>query len=169
MGDVEVERFVVGHRPRDAELVGEIVPHPPAALAPDHAARETLRAPRRDVPRVHAQPLQDPFRRLGQLLHQVHDDDFLIETQPVNQLAVGDLVDARLVAAEVDGDAVGLAVVEGREDPLPGRCHGPASGGQLSEATKLPTPTTTVEAISTRIPRMMSVWVRTLEPFHSRK
>jgi hypothetical protein len=86
------------------------------------------------VPGVDAQSLQHRLRGPGQLLHEVHDDEFLVQPKEVEEPAVGKLVDARLIAAEVDGNAVGLAVVERPQQPFSGG-HGGAPGPYLSEAT----------------------------------
>jgi hypothetical protein len=50
---------------------------------------------------------------LGQLLNGIHDDEVVANAQVVNQGLLREFVDARLVAAEVDGNPVRLLVVQG--------------------------------------------------------
>ncbi len=51
----------------------------------------------------------------GQLLDGVHDFDLFGHPEALEQRLVGELVDAGLVAAQIDGNPVGLLVIERRE------------------------------------------------------
>ena len=79
--DVHVERLVVGHRPGHAELVGQVVPGPAVALPLDDAALEIGRRAGGDIPRIDVEPLQQRLARLGKLLHGVHDDHGVVQSQ----------------------------------------------------------------------------------------
>ena len=142
--DVHVERLVVGHRPGHAELVGQVVPEPAVALPLDDAALEIGRRAGGDVPRIDVEPLQQGLARPGKLLHGVHDDHRVVDSQKFRHRLVGKLVDARLVPAQIDRHAIGNLVVEGRQDALPGG-HGFAGHetlaccwGNLDAAAELP-------------------------------
>jgi hypothetical protein len=117
-GDVHVERLVVGHRPADAELVGEVMPQPAAALGLDDAAFPSGSRARGDIPGIHAKPLQDALARAGELLDGVHDLGPGRNRQVSDEVGIGILVDAGLVSPEVDRNPVRGLVPERLEEPL---------------------------------------------------
>ena len=114
--DVEVIGMFVRHGPSDAELVCEIMPQPSVPLTLDHAALETGRPLGPDVARVHAQPLQHRLGRLGELLHQIHDNQVLFEPQLFQQSPVSEFVNPSLVASQVNRHAIRLPMFQGRQN-----------------------------------------------------
>src|ERR1039458_1846440 len=102
MGNVKIIWMLLRHGPGDAEFVRETVPDAAVALTLDHAALEAGRAPGPDVAGIRAQPLQHGLRRLGQLLHEIHDDDLLIKAEAGEEFLVGEFVNAGLIATKVD-------------------------------------------------------------------
>jgi len=53
------------------------------------------------------EPLKQRFAGPGQLLYGIHDHEFVRDAEVLDQICVRDFVDARLVAAEIDGNPVG--------------------------------------------------------------
>ncbi len=111
MRDVHVQRCVVGHRPADAKLVDQVVPDGAISLLGHDRPVKAFAGPGLDVPRIDAQALQHRLAGSGQLLDGVHDLDLFAPAQACEQSFVGQAVDARLVASQVDGDAVRCLVV----------------------------------------------------------
>ena len=118
VGDVHVVGMVVGHGPDDAELVAQVVPQPPVATVLHDRALEAGRRLGGNVAGIDVEPLEHRLARLGKLLNGVHDDDLVGNAQVLQQRLVGELVDARLVAAQVDRHAVGRLVVQCGQHPL---------------------------------------------------
>ncbi len=123
MRDVHVQRRVVRHGPGHAELVRQIVPGAAVPLPSDDLALEIRRGSGVDVAGIDAQPLEHRLAGPGQLLHGVHDRHVVLDAQVPDQGLVGDAMDARLVAAQIDRHAVRLLVVQRLEQSL-ARSHG---------------------------------------------
>ena len=81
------------------------MPQPAVALACDDSALEIGGRSGRDVPRIDVKPLQQGLAGPGQLLHGVHDHR-VVDPQVLQQGLVGELVDPRLVAAQIDRHAI---------------------------------------------------------------
>ena len=81
VGNVHVERPLVGHRPDDAELVAQIVPEPPVAPVLFDLALKVGWRLGCDVTGVNVEPLQHGLARPGELLHGVHDDRLIRHAQ----------------------------------------------------------------------------------------
>ena len=127
VGDVHVVRPVVGHGPDHAELVPQVVPQPAATPVLPDGAVEAGRGLGENVARIDVEPLEHRLARPGELLHRVHDDDLILNAQVLEQRRVGELVNARLVPAQVDRHAVGDLVIECPKQAIAGR-HGFAAG-----------------------------------------
>jgi hypothetical protein len=76
-----------------------------------------------DVAGVHMQPFEQRLARLRQLLDRVHNLNLVLNAQMCDQRLIGELVNAGLVATQIDRNAVGLFVAQGAEHPV-ARGHG---------------------------------------------
>ena len=94
------------------------MPEPAVAFFLYNSAFPVRSGARGNITRVDAQPLQHSLARLGELLDRVHNADLIVDSEMVDQGLVGELVNASLVAAQVNGDTVGLLVVECGEQAL---------------------------------------------------
>jgi len=99
------------------------VPELPVALSLDDPPVEPFGRAGRDIASIDSQPLEYGLARSGKLLDGVHDLDLFDQSQMVQQCLVRVLVDARLVAAQIDRHAILFAVVQGRQQALAGS-HG---------------------------------------------
>ena len=147
VGNIHVIRAVVGHGPDHAELVAQVVPQPPVAAVLPDCAVEPGRGLGGDIAGIDVEPLQYRLARLGQLLHGVHDDDAVLDAQVLDERLVGELMDARLVSAQVDRHAVGDFVVDRLQEALAGGHRfsaiglGRAHGGHFTPPGCLPSTT----------------------------
>ena len=116
--DVHVIRRVLRHGPAHAELVGQVFPVARVTLGLHDGAFPALGGARRHVARIHMQAHQQFLAGLCQLLHGVHDAQLIANPEMADQGQIGVLVDARLIAAQVNRHAVWNLMVQGSADPL---------------------------------------------------
>ena len=137
--DVHIVRIVVGHGPDHAELIAQVVPKPASAEILLNPPVESLGCLGCDVTRIDVESLQYGLAGLGQLLDGVHDDHLILDVQVLQQGLVGQLVNARLVAAQIDRHPIGRFVVQGLPQPIAGG-HCLAVSGSCGHSGRLSAP-----------------------------
>ena len=105
------------------------VPQPPTAMVLLDVVPEAGCGLGGDVARIDMEPLQHRLGWPGELLDGIHDENLVPNPQVLQQCLVGKLVDAGLVASQVDRHAIGRFVVDRLPQTLAGGHGFSASSG----------------------------------------